>query len=462
MNEKELIVAIELGSSAIRGIAGYQKNDGTMQPLRIVQEPSAGCIRRGVVYNIDKTTSAIRKIREKLEEDLNLRITSAYVGIQGQSLRTQKNFVCSTFETEREVTDADIDALLEKNNEHLYADHDILEVIPQEYKLDNNTEEDPKGIQTRMIEGHYNNVVARCKLRSNIEQCMANAGLHLMQIIITPLALAEQVLSESDRRSGCALIDFGAQTTTVQVYRGGRLRHLATIPIGGASITQDIATYKDLEENEAEELKKANGIALIDTTQEETKKEVPLSGNRTLKISELQDITDARTEEILRNVNQCIIQSEISEQHLTSGLYFTGGAAQMVDLVKAYTHHSPSFNKIHMVRARISNEELVSCGRGLVGGCYDSLYSLLCKGEEICTQELEKEPEPEIEEPDLFTAAEQAQAAAAESATANDEKDEDEDEGDKPKKKGTSVGHTLKTFFSRLTKGIEASLTESE
>ena len=52
---KEFIVAIELGSSKMTGIAGQKNLDGSITVLAVVTEDSTSCIRKGVVYNIDKT-----------------------------------------------------------------------------------------------------------------------------------------------------------------------------------------------------------------------------------------------------------------------------------------------------------------------------------------------------------------------------------------------------------------------
>ena len=52
---KEFIVAIELGSSKITGIAGKKNPDGSISILAVVKEDSTSCIRKGVVFNIDKT-----------------------------------------------------------------------------------------------------------------------------------------------------------------------------------------------------------------------------------------------------------------------------------------------------------------------------------------------------------------------------------------------------------------------
>ncbi|MCF0195609.1 MAG: cell division protein FtsA, partial [Bacteroidaceae bacterium] len=148
MKEKEFIVAIELGSSAIRGIAGRRNPDGSVQVEHIAHVTSEDCIHRGVVYNIDKTTNAIRRVREMLEQALQLKVVKAYVGVQGQSLRTIKNFVRETFERVREVTDTDVDNLLDRNYSTNYGDLEILDVITQEYKLDHKEDDDPKGVET--------------------------------------------------------------------------------------------------------------------------------------------------------------------------------------------------------------------------------------------------------------------------------------------------------------------------
>ena len=57
--EKDIIVAVELGSTAIRGIAGKREPDGTMRILAIAQEETHDSIRKGLVDNIDKTTHPI-------------------------------------------------------------------------------------------------------------------------------------------------------------------------------------------------------------------------------------------------------------------------------------------------------------------------------------------------------------------------------------------------------------------
>ena len=56
---KDFIVAIELGSSKMTGIAGKKNLDGSTQVLAVVKEDSSSFIRKGYVNNIDKTAKSL-------------------------------------------------------------------------------------------------------------------------------------------------------------------------------------------------------------------------------------------------------------------------------------------------------------------------------------------------------------------------------------------------------------------
>ncbi len=107
--EKEIIVAIEFGSSKIRGVAGCKNIDGSVQVLDIEQVDARNCIRKGVVYNIDKTVMCLKHIVDKMENALEMRVRKVFVGIGGQSLRTKKNTVSRQFATKTVVSQELVD-----------------------------------------------------------------------------------------------------------------------------------------------------------------------------------------------------------------------------------------------------------------------------------------------------------------------------------------------------------------
>ena len=215
---------------------------------------------------------------------------------------------------------------------------DILDVAPQEYKVGNNLQANPVGLVGSHIEGRFLNIVARASVRKNLEHCFQQAKIDIADQLITPLVTANAVLTESERRSGCALIDFGADTTTISVYKNNILRFLTVLPLGGNSITRDITTLQ-MEEEEAERLKKAYGDTLYeeDTEQEKEATSKLEDDNRIIKVADLNNIIEARAEEIVTNVwNQ--IQLSGYEDKLLAGLILTGGAANLKNLEIGRAH----------------------------------------------------------------------------------------------------------------------------
>lgn len=172
---------------------------------------------------------------------------------------------------------------MDSNREVPIIDQDILEVAPQEYKVGINLLADPVGVPSDHIEGRFLNIIARSSVKQNIDKCFHQAGIEIADYVISPLALANAVLTNSERRSGCMLIDFGADTTTVSVYKNNILRHLAVIPLGGSNITKDICSQQ-IEEEDAEELKLKYGNAYIDPSKMKKKRPtMPSTENAVLK-----------------------------------------------------------------------------------------------------------------------------------------------------------------------------------
>ena len=90
---KEFIVAIEISSSKITGIAGRKNADGSITVLAYAREESNSFVRRGKVFNIDKTAQCLINIKSKLEKTRHAAIGKAYIGIGGQSLHSIRNSV---------------------------------------------------------------------------------------------------------------------------------------------------------------------------------------------------------------------------------------------------------------------------------------------------------------------------------------------------------------------------------
>ena len=215
--QKDFIVAIELGSSKVTGIAGQKKPDGSISVLAMAQEDSSSFIRKGVVYNIDKTAQSLTNIVKKLEGNLKTRITQVFVGVGGQSIRSVKNTIAKDFTESTKITQQMVAELMDANWSLDYPDQKILDVAELEYKVDANYVPDPVGIRAVRLEGNFLNILERKSFFQNLNRCFETANISVADMYLAPLALADAVLTEAEKRSGCALVDIGADTTTVSV-----------------------------------------------------------------------------------------------------------------------------------------------------------------------------------------------------------------------------------------------------
>ena len=382
MATTEFIAAIELGSSKITGVAGKKNSDGSMQVLAYAQEDSSTFIRKGVIFNLDKTAQSLTSIINRLEGELKNSIAKVYVGIGGQSLRTVRNVVSRDLEEEAIISEELVSAIGDENIAIPVVDMDILDVAPQEYKVGNNLQANPVGLVGSHIEGRFLNIVARASVRKNLEHCFQQAKIDIADQLIAPLVTANAVLTESERRSGCALIDFGADTTTISVYKNNILRFLTVLPLGGNSITRDIITLQ-MEEEEAERLKKAYGDALYeeDPEQEEEATCKLDDDNRVIKVADLNNIIEARAEEIVANVwNQ--IQLSGYEDKLLAGIILTGGGASLKNLDETLRKRS----KIEKIRMAKLPRNTVHAPNNILkkDGSQNTLFGLLFEGNQNC------------------------------------------------------------------------------
>ncbi len=454
--EKEIIVAIEFGSSKIRGIAGCKNIDGSIQILDVEQMDARNWIRKGVVYNIDKTEMCLRNITEKLEAELDVHIARVYVGIGGKSLRTRKNTVSRQFATKTIISQELVDSLYRTNKNISYPGYEILDVIPQEYRVGIDMTTEPVGVLSNHIEGTYLNVIAKSEVKEYIVKSVEACGLEIAGFFIAPMALAESVLTETEKRSGCTLVDFGAETTTVAVYKNNLLRHLAVIPLGGNNITMDISSLQ-MEEEDAENLKVKYGSAFSEQSSEELSKNLLINNGRTIEERTLVDIVEAREEEILGNVATQIRNSGFQDK-LISGIVISGGAANLKNMDKAVANRIKS-EKTRFARIVPLSLSAVRPEQLVKDGTLNTLLSLLNVGKMNCVEAkaVEGTMEQSAEESEEVRQEEVNDHVDTVTEPVQDKEDEAKvEEKEKEKKPKTPKIGAFKKWLQKMTDAITA------
>lgn len=383
MAAKDFIVAIELGSSKVTGIAGKKNLDGSISVLAVVKEDSSSFIRKGVVYNINQTVQCVSNIVKKLSAALKSEIAQVYVGVGGQSLRSEKNVIGKDLLGDTIVTQEMVNELMDTNRNMSYPEQEILDAATQEYKVDNQLQLDPVGIQCSRLEGNFLNILWRKTFYRNLNKCFDTAGIAIAEMYLAPLALADSVLSDSEKRSGCVLVDLGADTTTVSVYYKNILRHLAVIPLGGNNITKDIASLQMDDEN-AEKMKLKYGNAYTDNNEIDNTLMFPIDADRSIESRKFIEIVEGRLQEIIENV-WYQVPAEYADR-LLGGIILTGGGSNMKNIDMAFRNHT------HIEKIRIakfvtqtinSNNNDINAHNGMM----NTVLGILAKGDMNCAGE---------------------------------------------------------------------------
>ena len=334
--KEQIIVGLDIGTTKICVFVSKLNEHKKLEIIGFGRAESHGVIR-GEVFNIDKTTEAIKMAVAQAEAASGVSIKNVYVGIAGKHIRSMQNRAILS-----RGSDADVITLEEVEN--LTKDmfkmatnpgEKIIHVIAQEFSVD--TEhgiQDPVGMRGNRLEGTFHIITGQISAAQNIERSIIKAGLSMNGLILEPLASAASVLSPDELEAGVALVDIGGGTTDIVIYQDMKVRHTSVIPFGGNIITEDIKSGLGVMRKQAEKLKTDHGSALAIEMNSNDIIIIPgLKGKEAKEVSSknLANIIEARIEEIFEQVSFEIKQSGFANQ-LIGGIVLTGGGAQLKHL----------------------------------------------------------------------------------------------------------------------------------
>lgn len=320
MDEKTLI-ALEIGSSKIKGAVGTVDATGSLNVKIVEEERICDIVRHGCIRNVVETEVAVRSVINKLEKRLApRRIQTVYLSIGGRSLSSMVRNIERRLPQEAEITRALIEEITDEALSSTLPDRDVVSVTPREILVDGSPAPRPVGMMGSYVEARLNLITCRSQIRRNLSRVIEDRlEMRIADTFVRPLAEADLVLTPEEKRLGCMLVDFGAETTTVAIFKGGVLIHLATLPLGSRNITRDITALNHLEER-AEELKILGGSALP-TGQD--------AAGGPGEYALINNYVVARAGEIILNIVKQIEYAGFTPDRLAEGIVIVGRGARL-------------------------------------------------------------------------------------------------------------------------------------
>ena len=320
MEKNQYIVALEIGSSKIVGAIAEKTSSGYLSIKHLQEERHLNSVRYGIVQNVENVKSSVNRILRNLEGMIDGRVTQVYMGVSGRSLHSILSEVNRSVGTTEAITKELIDRIIKDATSTPLRNYETVDIVPRAYYVDKVETPNPVGQFGSSIKIKVNLIVAKPSLKLNLNRLMT-FGIPVKDFIVTPLAVGEQILSDNDRQLGCMVVDMGAETTTVSIYKNKALIYLNTLPLGGRNLTRDVM----------------NGMTVVEETVENVKKNInnPLDPNNVSNVIiegvnavEAAKYFSARTGEILANINQQLANAAVSPDEIKS-IVLIGGCAHL-------------------------------------------------------------------------------------------------------------------------------------
>ncbi|MCM1077011.1 MAG: cell division protein FtsA [Bacteroides sp.] len=376
--EEKYIVALEIGSSKIKGAIGIVDASGALSVKTVEEEKLTESVRYGCIRNILETTNAIRSVITRLEQrEPQRKITGVYVSIGGRSLMSKDIEVERRLASPMEITnDLIVDIINEAMNEQLH-ERTIVDVLPKEFSVDKMSTRSVVGTFGSHINARLNLISCRSMLMRNLNMVLdERLHLNIHNVFVRPIAEANLVLFNEEKRQGCMFVDCGADTTTVAIYKNGVLAYLSTLPMGSRNITRDITALNFTEER-AEELKIEGGNAISTPD--------PMAAPHKgvgVDFNQINNYVAARAGEIISNINEQLKYAGMSAEMLPGGIILVGRGAKLngfdrrlESVTSMKVRYGAPANRIRILDGRLNGADNVDV---------ISILAMAAKENEVC------------------------------------------------------------------------------
>lgn len=325
-------VGLDIGTSRIRCVIGEPSANGKMNIVGIGEAESKG-LRRGVVTSTEAVAESIRKAVSEAERVSGLDVQNATINLSGEHLRGEnKNGVVAVAGAEKEITDDDVERAIDSASAMpLTPGWEIVSRLPQEFIVDGQDGiTEPVGMNGSRLEALVHVVTSPSAGRQNLEKAVTRAGIDVEQLVLEPLAASVSVLTDEDKEYGCALVNMGAEITSLMIFGRGAVQHTAVFPFGSMLFTKDIATGLRVSIPEANKIKHNWGCVasflLDDEERQQMIEIVPFgrSETRGLSMEILCDIMQPRAVELMQHVAR---ETNTAKAQISGGVFITGGGA---------------------------------------------------------------------------------------------------------------------------------------
>ncbi len=256
---RHIVTGLDIGTASIRVVVcEYKKGNNIPRVLALVKKNSRG-LKRGYVMQFEEAIDSIKSALHEAERQAGLRIKRAFVSVGGITLESRVSYgSIAPSRADSEITSFDTNRAIEASETSLPDNKNktIIHRIPLGFKLDGKKVFGrAEGLKGDKLEARTLFILYSSQHLTDLMNVVEQAGVHVEDVLASPLAASLSTLTKLQKTSGCVLANIGSQITSIAVFEDNIPTSLQVFPIGSNDITKDIALGLQIDIKDAEEIK---------------------------------------------------------------------------------------------------------------------------------------------------------------------------------------------------------------
>ena len=313
----DVIVGIDIGTSKVSSVIGEVNNFNQIEIIAMAECKCFG-MKKSKITDEEEVASAIAKTIAEVEQVSNLTINSAYVTILGKYVTiVQNSIVKEPKDKFAGISSKDLNSAIGQLKDiDIPEDKVVIDMVVSEFTLDNGRiVDDPVGMLSSSFTVKGQVILADKDYVKQLTNIFKKANIEIDGIIPNVLAERKLILDKNELNDNVMILDIGAGNTDIGVFNEDAIIYTNTIPIGGDTITNDIAMVFNISDEEADRLKRQYGLALRSFIDNDT--DIMLNTykgeerTKTIKSSELIAVIEARIAELFTLINKDITKEGV-------------------------------------------------------------------------------------------------------------------------------------------------------
>ncbi|MDA0229316.1 MAG: cell division protein FtsA [Proteobacteria bacterium] len=329
-----MIAALDVGTSKVTCFIAERNGQGELAIVGIGQDTAEG-LKAGTVTDMAAAVKSIGTAVHRAEVMADTRVRELFISVSGGAPRSTYADI-SLDVSGRQIGNTDIQAAFDAaRTDGAIEGREIVHAVSTAYDLDGSRGiRNPKGMYGNQLRVQLHMVSVAHGAFRNLLSCLSRCDLDLEAPVISAYASGLACLVEDEKDLGVTIIDMGCGGTGLASFSGGEFNWTATVPLGGAHVTNDIALGLTTPLANAEHMKRLYASAIGGPADNREMIEVPQLGEpelhsaRQIPRSLLTGIVRPRLEETFELVRD-FLDSSGAASASARRIVLTGGASQL-------------------------------------------------------------------------------------------------------------------------------------